>query len=64
MISLAPDAIEKVIQLMYQDKKNDKGRICCTLLNGIGSANYDMILNEEEIAMALLHLSLLAKISN
>ena len=64
MINLAPDDIEEVIKLMYQDKKNDKGNIRCTLLNGIGSARYDIKLEEEEIAFSLLHLSLLSKISN
>ncbi|MBM3160219.1 MAG: 3-dehydroquinate synthase [Bacteroidetes bacterium] len=64
MISLAPDDIQNVIELMYQDKKNDKGNIRCVLLNGIGFAAYDIILTEKEIAMSLLHLSLLSKISN
>jgi 3-dehydroquinate synthetase len=49
---------------MYQDKKNDKGNIRCTLINGIGTAEYDIVLTEEELALSLLHLSLLANISN
>jgi 3-dehydroquinate synthase len=64
MINLAADDIKDIIKLMYQDKKNDKGNIRCTLINGIGTAEYDIVLTEEELALSLLHLSLLANISN
>ncbi len=64
MITLEPDDIKEVIQLMHQDKKNDKGKIRCTLLTGIGISEYDIVIKEEEIALSLLHLSLLSKVSN
>ncbi|MFM7299944.1 MAG: 3-dehydroquinate synthase, partial [Crocinitomicaceae bacterium] len=64
MITLEPDDIKEVIRLMHQDKKNDKGKIRCTLLSGIGTSEYDIRIKEEEIALSLLHLSLLSNISN
>jgi 3-dehydroquinate synthetase len=64
MITLEPDDIKEVIRLMHQDKKNDKGKIRCTLLSGIGTSDYDITIKEEEIALSLLHLSLLSNISN
>jgi len=33
-------------------------------LTGIGISEYDIVIKEEEIALSLLHLSLLSKVSN
>jgi 3-dehydroquinate synthetase len=60
MISLDADDVKNVIKYMYQDKKNESGRILCSLLNGIGNCDYDIEINEKECGDALFHLSLLA----
>jgi len=60
MISLNADEVSTVISLMYQDKKNEAGKILGSLLNGVGSCLYDIELSEEEISESLFHLSLLA----
>ena len=61
MISLNADEVTVIISLMYQDKKNESGKILGSLLNGIGSCLYDIELSEKEIGESLFHLSLLAK---
>jgi 3-dehydroquinate synthase len=60
MISLNADEVSTIISLMYQDKKNEAGKILGSLLNGVGSCLYDIELSEEEIGESLFHLSLLA----
>ena len=64
MISLNADEVSAVISLMYQDKKNESGKILGSLLNGIGSCLYDIELSETEIGESLFHLSLLANSMN
>ena len=61
MVSLSPENIKEIIQLMYQDKKNSKNKILCTLLTGIGKADFNFELNENEIGNSLLHLTILAR---
>ena len=61
MVSLSPENIKEIIQLMYQDKKNSKNKILCSLLTGIGKADFNFELNEDEIGNSLLHLTLLAR---
>jgi len=64
MISLNADEVSAIIKLMYQDKKNESGKILCCLLKNIGECVYDIPLSEEEIGASLFHLSLLAKPMN
>jgi 3-dehydroquinate synthase len=64
MISLDADDIQKVIEFMHQDKKNESGKILCSLLNGIGNCDYNIPISEKESGEALFHLSLLASRSN
>jgi 3-dehydroquinate synthase len=64
MISLNADEVSAVISLMYQDKKNESGKILGSLLDAIGSCKYDVSLTEQEIGESLFHLSLLAKPMN
>lgn len=59
MIFLEPDAVSTIIQLLYQDKKNEQGRILCTLLKSIGEGIYNQAISDEEAALSLLHLSML-----
>ena len=60
MISLNADEVSAVISLMYQDKKNESGKILGSILDGIGSCIFDVELSEKEIGESLFHLSLLA----
>lgn len=60
MISLNADEVSAVISLMYQDKKNESGKILGSILQGIGDCSYDVELTEDEIGESLFHLSLLA----
>lgn len=60
MISLNADEVSAVISLMYQDKKNESGKILGSILKEIGDCSYDVELTEEEIGESLFHLSLLA----
>ena len=64
MISLDADDVNKVIEFMYQDKKNESGKILCSLLNGIGNCDYNISISEKESGDALFHLSLLASRAN
>ncbi len=64
MISLDADDVKNVISFMRQDKKNEKGMILCSLLNGIGNCDYNIEINEKETGDALFHLSLLSNKSN
>jgi 3-dehydroquinate synthetase len=64
MVSIELDEVPEIISFMYQDKKNHSGKILCSLLKGIGSAVYDIEINEAEIGEALLHLNLLANNPN
>ncbi len=64
MINLEADDVTKVISFMHQDKKNESGKILCSLLNGIGNCDYNIPISEKESGEALFHLSLLAKRAN
>jgi 3-dehydroquinate synthase len=64
MISLNADDVCTIISLMYQDKKNEAGKILGSVLNGVGSCLFDIELTEEEIGESLFHLSLLANSLN
>jgi 3-dehydroquinate synthase len=64
MISIDADDVKKVIEFMHQDKKNESGKILCSLLDGIGNCEYNVPITEKESGDALFHLSLLANRSN
>jgi 3-dehydroquinate synthase len=64
MISLDADDVTKVIEFMHQDKKNESGKILCSLLDGIGNCGYNISISEKESGDALFHLSLLANRAN
>jgi 3-dehydroquinate synthase len=64
MISLDADDVNKVIEFMHHDKKNESGNILCSLLNGIGNCDYNISISEKESGYALFHLSLLASRAN
>lgn len=49
------DAIDTIVKLSLQDKKNDNNRIKAVLLNSIGSASYDIEISENEIRQSLEH---------
>ena len=53
-----------IIQLMYNDKKNQSGKIYSVLIDSIGCSSYHNELNEKEIGAALLHISMLSDILN
>lgn len=46
--------IPSLVELMKHDKKNQDGKISFSLLNGIGSAKYDVLLNENQISEGIL----------
>ena len=64
MITLDADDVQKVIEFMYQDKKNESGKILCSLLNGIGNCDFNIPISDKESGDALFHLSLLASRAN
>ncbi len=64
MISLNADEVSVVISLMYQDKKNESGKIFGSILKDVGLCSYDVELSEVEIGESLFHLSLLANSLN
>lgn len=64
MISLDANDVEKVIEFMHHDKKNESGKILCSLLNGIGNCDYNIEISAKESGDALFHLSLLASRAN
>jgi 3-dehydroquinate synthase len=64
MISLNADEVSVVISLMYQDKKNESGKIFGSILKDVGLCSYDVEFSEDEIGESLFHLSLLANSLN
>ena len=42
-----------IVQLTFQDKKNTSHQVNCVLLESIGQAVYDIVINEKEIISAL-----------
>ena len=47
--------LDAIIPLAYQDKKNEKNIIKSTLLEKIGTANYDNALSEQDIKESILY---------
>ncbi len=56
-IFINDDAIQFIVQLTKNDKKNNNGQINCSLLTEIGSCDIDCIVNEQEIIDALYFLN-------
>ena len=56
--------IKEIIALMYNDKKNESGKIYSVLLEGIGCASFHNELSENEIGAALMHISMLSNTPN
>lgn len=52
--SIEENIIPSLLELMKHDKKNQDGKISFSLLNGIGSAKYDVLLNENQISEGIL----------
>lgn len=46
----AVSSTEEIFQIMLKDKKNRRQEIRAALINGIGSAKYDVILTREEVS--------------
>ena len=63
-LTFSDDCIQKIIGIMYNDKKNESGKIFSVLLESIGKGSYHNELSEKEIREALLHISLLAESLN
>lgn len=63
-LTFTEECIQQIISLMYNDKKNEGGKIFCVLLQAIGKGSYHNELSEKEIREALLHISLLAESLN
>jgi len=52
-IPLSTDQIKEIAELVVQDKKNRKDKILCVLLQGIGSAVWDVEISVNEVRDAL-----------
>ena len=63
-LTFTEECIQAIISLMYNDKKNEGGKIFCVLLQAIGKGSYHNELSEKEIREALLHISLLSESLN
>ena len=63
-LTFTEECIQEIISLMYNDKKNEGGKIFCVLLQAIGKGSYHNELSEKEIREALLHISLLSESLN
>jgi len=63
-LTFSADCIQEIISLMYNDKKNEGGKIFSVLLECIGKGIYHNELSEKEIREALQHISLLAESLN
>jgi 3-dehydroquinate synthase len=56
--------IDGILELMYNDKKNEDGKILSVLLTSIGSASFHNEIMEDEIRLALRYVSMLSASSN
>tara|TARA_B100001287_G_C22684812_1_gene532672 strand:+ start:1543 stop:2622 length:1080 start_codon:yes stop_codon:yes gene_type:complete len=58
-MAFSEQCIQEIISIMYNDKKNECGKIYTVLLEAIGKGVYHNEVSEEEIREALLHISFL-----
>jgi 3-dehydroquinate synthase len=52
-IKISAQDVEAILPLTLHDKKNEKGKIQCVLLNGIGKAIYDQVLTQHDMKDSL-----------
>jgi 3-dehydroquinate synthase len=64
MLEIPEEAIETLIELMRNDKKNERNVLNFVLLKEIGTAQVNAEILPSEVGEALLHLSLLAQHGN
>jgi 3-dehydroquinate synthase len=64
MLEIPEEAIEELIELMRNDKKNERNTLNFVLLECIGKAQVNAEMTSSEVGEALLHLSLLAQHGN
>ncbi|MFM7566974.1 MAG: 3-dehydroquinate synthase [Flavobacteriales bacterium] len=64
MVHFPEEAVNHIIDLMLNDKKNANQSIRFVLLEAIGKASFDQSLRTKEVGEAMLYLSLLAKTGN
>lgn len=64
MLEIPEEAIETLIELMRNDKKNERNVLNFVLLKEIGTAQINAEILPSEVGEALLHLSLLAQHGN
>ena len=60
-ISLSEKSNQAIATAALQDKKNEGGRILCTLLDGIGGFHINVPISYEEIMGGLAHYSTIHK---
>ena len=60
IMNFSDQDIDGMIALMYNDKKNESGKIYSVLLSDIGTATYHNELSEKEILYSFHHLSMLS----
>lgn len=54
-VAIDASDFEVIIKNTFQDKKNEKGLIMCSLLEKVGKANYDVVISTEEIKESLTY---------
>ena len=54
-VEIPTDSFDTIVENTFQDKKNEKGLILCSLLEEIGKANYDISISTEEIKASLAY---------
>jgi 3-dehydroquinate synthase len=54
-VGIAPEEYEHLTHLARNDKKNEGGRILCTLLNGIGGVAVNQTITGDDIAASLFY---------
>jgi 3-dehydroquinate synthase len=64
MLEIPEEAIEELIELMRNDKKNERNALNFVLLEAVGKAQVNAEMTSSEVGEALLHLSLLAQHGN
>ena len=64
MLEIPEQAIEELIELMRNDKKNERNALNFVLLEAVGKAQVNAEMTSSEVGEALLHLSLLAQHGN
>ena len=53
--AIEEDAIEKICELTRQDKKNEGGKINCSLLEVIGNCTYNIEIDDDDIRSSIAY---------